>query len=67
MSEKDSGTIVRAKAKVFAGERSAKPHQFLVTRETVKVWDDVAGYYTSCHSMGPSTIARIKKLSRVSL
>ena len=32
-----------------------------VTRGRVLVWDDVAGHYTSCHSLTPRAIARIRR------
>lgn len=31
-----------------------------VTRGNVLVWDSVAGHFTSCHSLSPKTIARIR-------
>jgi hypothetical protein len=29
---------------------------------TVRVWDSVAGYYTTCHGLGDSAQRRIRKL-----
>jgi hypothetical protein len=32
---------------------------------TVRVWDSVAGYYTTCHRLGTSAIRRIRKLAGI--
>ena len=31
---------------------------------TVRVWDSVAGYYTTCHRLSESAIRRIRRLAR---
>lgn len=52
---------VRAKAFSREGVRS---HKVMVYGDgTVRVWDSVAGHYTSCHSLSQSAQARIRKLA----
>ena len=52
--------ITRAKAFSNQGIRS---HKFQIENGTVRVWDDVAGYFTTCHSLSASAIRRICKLA----
>ncbi len=54
---------ITARAKAFTGE-SIRSHKFLVRGNEVKVWDSIAGYYTSCHAMSAATLARIAKIAR---
>lgn len=54
---------ITARAKAFSGE-SVRLHRFLVTDGVVRVWDGVAGHYTTCHAMSEKTMARIAKLAR---
>jgi len=35
------------------------------TEDTVRVWDSVAGHYTTCHIMARSAIARARKRAYV--
>jgi hypothetical protein len=54
---------ITARAKAFRRE-GVKSHKFSVEADgTVRVWDAVAGYYTTCHSLGKSAEARIRKLA----
>lgn len=61
----ETNTIeITARAKAFSSE-GVREHKFSVSGDgTVRVWDSVAGHYTTCHSMSPSTQARIRKLAR---
>ena len=56
-------TTVTARAKAFRGE-GIRTHQFAVDPDTtlVRVWDDVAGHYTACHSLSASATRRIKRI-----
>ena len=55
---------ITARAKAFSNE-GIKTHKFSVDQDgTVRVWDSVAGHYTTCHSLSKSAEARIKKLAR---
>lgn len=36
-----------------------------ITDGIVRVWDDIAGHYTTFHSLSKSAIARIRKMARV--
>lgn len=52
-----------ARAKAFSRE-GVREHRMLVSADgTVRVWDSVAGHYTTCHSLSKSATARIRKLA----
>jgi hypothetical protein len=54
---------ITARAKAFSNE-GIKAHKFSVDADgTVRVWDSVAGHYTTCHSLSKSAIRRILKLA----
>lgn len=55
-------TALTTRAKAFSNE-GIKTHKFRVDDGTVRVWDAVAGHYTTCHSLGKSAIARIRRLA----
>ncbi len=56
--------IVTARAKAFAGH-SIQSHKFLVDPDgVVRVWDSVAGHYTTCHSLSASAIRRIRNAAK---
>jgi hypothetical protein len=50
-----------ARAKAFSGQR-VQAHKFALEGNTVRVWDTIAGHYTSCHALSPSTQRRLVKL-----
>jgi hypothetical protein len=58
-----NSTEITARAKAFTGER-VRLHRFSVTNGVVRVWDSVAGHYTTCHAMSERTLARIANLAR---
>ncbi len=54
---------ITARAKAFSGD-GVREHKFSVSEDgTVRVWDKIAGYYTTCHSMTPATQTRIRKIA----
>jgi len=53
-----AGVVVLARAKAFAGE-GVREHRMLVDDVNVRVWDDVAGYYTLVHRLSPAAVKRI--------
>jgi len=55
-------TELTARAKAFSAE-GIRTHRFQIDGKTVRVWDDVAGYYTTCHSLSKSAVRRIIKLA----
>lgn len=58
-----SSTEITARAKAFSHE-GIKNHKFCVNADgTVLVWDSLAGYFTTCHSLSKSAEARIRKLA----
>lgn len=53
---------ITARAKAFSGE-SVKTHKFAIDQDgTVRVWDSIAGHYTTCHSLSKSAQTRIRKM-----
>ncbi|MGH8261387.1 MAG: hypothetical protein ACREUG_17025 [Steroidobacteraceae bacterium] len=57
--------VLTVRAKTFARE-GVRQHQVMVgTDGTVRVYDSVAGHYTTCHSMSPSAQRRIRQLAKV--
>jgi hypothetical protein len=53
-----AGVVITARAKAFSGQ-GVREHKMLVDDANVRVWDSVAGYYTTCHSLSQSAIKRI--------
>ncbi|HPZ83878.1 MAG TPA: hypothetical protein PL064_10605 [Thermogutta sp.] len=57
--------IITARAKAFAGQ-GVRNHKVLVEPSgSVRVWDDVAGHYTTCHSLSASAERRLRKLAKL--
>ena len=52
-------TTIRAKA--FSGE-GVRTHRIMIEDGRVLVWDSIAGYYTSCHSLSAATIRRARAM-----
>lgn len=56
--------IVTARARAFSTE-GARQHRFMVeTDGTVRVYDPVAGYYTTCHALSVGALRRIRRLAK---
>ncbi len=56
-----STTTLTIRAKAFANE-GVKSHKVSIDSDgTVRVWDSVAGFFTTCHSLSQSAIRRIRK------
>lgn len=54
---------IEARAKAFSNE-GVKTHRFQVgPNGDVRVWDEVAGYFTNCNSLSDPAKARIRKLA----
>ena len=54
---------VTTRAKAWSG-RGIGDVRACVEGDAVSVYDDVAGHYTTCHSLGASAVARIRRLAR---
>lgn len=53
--------VVHIRAKAFTGE-SIRAHRCLVDASgNVRVWDSVAGHYTTCHALTKSAQQRARK------
>ena len=58
---KTTDRIVTIRCRAFAGDR-LREHRCLVSADgTVRVWDAVAGHYTTCHSMSPQAQQRARR------
>jgi hypothetical protein len=56
---------VTIKARAFSGE-NIKAHSVAVDADgTVRVWDSVAGHYTTCHSLSKAARDKARKLAGV--
>ena len=53
-----AGVVITARAKAFTGQ-GVREHRMLVDDVNVRVWDDVAGYYTLCHALSQAAVKRI--------
>lgn len=60
MTKTEKSITVRAKA--FAG-RMETVRCIVDANGTVRVYDSVAGHYTTCHSLSDSAIRRIRKIA----
>lgn len=59
-----SDKVIECRAKAFAG-RGVEAIRCMVDADgAVRVYDSVAGYYTTCHSLSDSAKARIRRLAR---
>lgn len=57
-------TILTVRCKAFAGDRTAREHRVMVgAGGAVRVFDAVAGYYTTCHSISERAQSRIRRLA----
>ena len=56
--------VVELKAKAFTGHGIQALLVQVSGDGTVRVWDAVAGHYTTCHILSRSAIARAKRLAR---
>ncbi len=54
--------IITARARAFSGQR-IRTHKFMVSAGMVRVWDSIAGHYTTCHSLSPAATRRILRLA----
>lgn len=57
-------TIVTTRAKAFRGQGVQTIEALVEGDGTVRVYDDIAGYYTTCHSLSERAQARIRKLAQ---
>ena len=56
-------TTIQAVAKPFSGHPRST-YTFRVDADgTVRVWDSIAGHYTTCHSMAPAALRRIRAMA----
>lgn len=55
-------TKITCRAKAFAG-RLENIRCIVDATGTIRVWDSVAGHYTTCHGLSDSAQRRIRKLA----
>lgn len=57
-------TEFTARARAFSGE-GVRAHRFLLSAEgTLRIWDPVAGHFTTCHDLSAGQVARLKVRAR---
>lgn len=61
---KSGDVFLTARCKAFSGE-GVRANRILVDADgTVRVWDDVAGHYTTCHSIPGKGQQRLRRAAR---
>lgn len=58
-----SKTIITVRCRAFHSETGPSLHRVCVEDGLVRVWDNIAEYYTFCHSLSRRTEARIIALA----
>lgn len=58
-----TATTINLRCKAFAHE-PAREHLIMVTDTEIRVWDEVAGYFTRHHSLMPSAQRKARQLAR---
>lgn len=58
-------TTITTRAKAFSGRSIETIRASVDADGTVRVYDSVAGHYTTCHSLSPSAQRRIRRLAAV--
>lgn len=58
-----SQKIVAIRAKAFATEGVRTNRCTVDADGTVRVYDSIAGYYTTCHSLTDAAIRRVRRLA----
>ncbi|HXF44841.1 MAG TPA: hypothetical protein VNK91_01865 [Burkholderiaceae bacterium] len=56
--------IFKARAKFFSSFPVETRSVAVDNDGTVRVWDNVAGRYTTCHALTPSVIRRIRRMAK---
>lgn len=64
MNATKTDKVVTIRAKAFSGRGIEEVRCTVDAAGTVRVYDDVAGYYTTCHSLSESAIRRIRRLAK---
>jgi hypothetical protein len=54
---------IKVRCKAFSGEGVRENKVMIEPGRTIRVWDSVAGHYTSCHSLSPSAVRRILRMA----
>jgi hypothetical protein len=55
---------IETRAKAFSGRGIERIKARVDSDGTVRVWDSVAGHYTTCHSLSPSAVRRIRRMAK---
>lgn len=50
--------VFHARCKAFGGKVAVNRIQVSIEDRAIRVWDDVAGHYTRCHSLSDRTVQR---------
>lgn len=52
--------VVTARVKAFS-RQGVREHRLLISGDTVRVWDPVAGYFTTVHSLSERAISNLRR------
>jgi len=56
------GRVITVRCRAFSGQPT-RTHRVMVEQDgMVRVWDEVAGHYTTCHALSHATIRRIVRM-----
>lgn len=55
---------IQAKVKAFSNEGVRLNRLSVDANGTVRVWDSIAGHYTTVHNMSAATQSRIRKMAQ---
>lgn len=58
-------TDIYVTTRANAFRQGVRTYRFLVRPDAVRVWDQVAGYYTTCHSLSATAERRIRELAKI--
>jgi hypothetical protein len=63
MTTATSPAYLTVRAKAFTG-RGVETIRVKIDGDVVRVWDDIAGHYTTCHALSRSAMRRIVALAK---
>lgn len=66
MATSTNDKVIEMRCKAFSTEGVRNNLVLVEPDGSVRVWDDVAGYYTTCHALGEASKRRARKMARES-
>jgi hypothetical protein len=56
-------TTMTVRCRAWTGQPVREEHVSVESDGTVRVYDSIAGHYTTCHALGPSAEIRIRRMA----